>query len=423
MDYKKIEGDNYNIHLIKTDRFKTVNITVNFMNKIKKQEITKRNFLVNLLVYSCKKYPTRRDMVIKMQDLYAAQIGSSSERIGNYNCLRVNMTTLNNKYTNKRNLKDTFKFLKEVIFHPYVMDGGFDSESFKINYSKMEAEIKSIKEDPKKYSLIRMLEVMDKQKAYSYHGFGNLADLDKITKENLYTYYKKIMRKSVIDIFVIGDIDFNECEKIIKDNFKFKHNSKELNDLVIENEINEKIKSVKEKETGIYQSKLSIGLKTADLTDFEKKYVINLYNTILGGSFDSKFFKNIREKNSLAYYISSKVYKSDNLILIASGISAKNFAQVVALVQEELTNMQKGHITEEEVDTAKSFYVSLLKELYDSPISLIDSYFATHILGIDEIETRMQKIKEVTKDDIIKVSSKVFVDTIFLLEGEEDEKN
>lgn len=423
MEYRKTECDNYNIHLIKTDRFKTVNITVNFMNKIKKTEITKRNFLINLLVYSCKKYPTRRDMVIKMQDLYAAQIGSSSERIGNYNCLRINMNTLNNKYTNKKNMKEAFKFLKEVIFRPNIIAGEFASEAFKINYNKIEAEIKTIKEEPKKYSLIRLLETMDKKQAYSYHGFGNLADLSKITPKNLYTYYKKIMKESVIDIFVIGNIDFDECEKIIKDNFKFKNKKAELNDLVIENVINNKIKVVKEKETGLGQSKLSIGLKTIGLTDFEKKYVINIYNTILGGSFDSKFFKNIREANSLAYYINSKVYKSDNLILIISGISALNFNKTVTLIKQEINNMLLGNITEDEIKTAKSFYLSLLKELYDSPSSLIDSYFAMNILDIDEIEIRMKKINEVTKEDIVKVSQKVIIDTIFLLEGEEDEKN
>lgn len=39
-----------------------------------------------------------------------------------------------------------------------------------------------------------------------------------------------------------------------------------------------------------------MGFKLNDLTDFELRYVLNIYNYILGGSPDSKLFKNIREK-------------------------------------------------------------------------------------------------------------------------------
>ena len=423
MNYKKIETDHYNIHLIKTERFKTITITTTFMNKIKKDEITKRNLLVDMLVYSCKKYPSRRDMVIKLQDLYAAQISSSRERICNYNSIKINKTTLNNKYTNKRNLKEAFKFLKEIILNHHIDNGQFKEESFKINYNKIESQIQTIKENPQKYCLIRMVESMDKKKAYSYHGFGNLKDLLQITRHNLYNFYKKFIRTSIVDIYIIGNIDFDESEQLIKNTFKNKFNKSQIEDLTIENEQPKKIKVIKEKEKGLNQSKLSMGLKTIGLNEFEKKYVVTLYNTILGGSIDSKFFLNIREKNSLAYYINSRVDKYDNLITIVSGISADNFTKIVELIKKEINNMIDGNITDEEITIAKNFYITLLQELYDSPIALIDSYFSMHILGTDDINTRMKKIQEVSKDDIVNLSKKIYLDTVFLLEGDQNEEN
>ena len=63
----------------------------------------------------------------------------------------------------------------------------------------------------------------------------------------------------------------------------------------------------------INQSKLAIGCVFEQLTDFELRYVLSIYSFILGGSGDSLLFKNIREKKSLAYDVSSSYYKNDNI--------------------------------------------------------------------------------------------------------------
>ena len=65
--------------------------------------------------------------------------------------------------------------------------------------------------------------------------------------------------------------------------------------------------TIKEK-LHINQSKLVLGLKIDKMTDFELRYVLSVYSYILGGGPDSKLFKNVREKNSLCYYISSQPF-------------------------------------------------------------------------------------------------------------------
>ena len=39
------------------------------------------------------------------------------------------------------------------------------------------------------------------------------------------------------------------------------------------------------------------------------------------------------------------------------------------------------------------------------------------LLGVDDIETKKKKMMLVSRDDIIKGSKKVFIDTIYMLEG------
>ena len=56
MKYTNKDMGSYNIHLIKTDKYKTITIRVMFKRKIKKEEITIRNVLASLLVQSTNKY-------------------------------------------------------------------------------------------------------------------------------------------------------------------------------------------------------------------------------------------------------------------------------------------------------------------------------------------------------------------------------
>ena len=70
MKYKKITTQTYNLHIIKTKKFKTVTIEVNFKSKLDKEEITYRNLLINTLCQSTRKYPSKRCLEIATEDLY-----------------------------------------------------------------------------------------------------------------------------------------------------------------------------------------------------------------------------------------------------------------------------------------------------------------------------------------------------------------
>ena len=134
MDYKKIDLGSYNLHLIKTDRFKTLTIRVCLRDKIIKEEITVRNFLSSFLTYSTDTYRTKREMVLHAQDLYAANIYTKSYRSGNYNMVNFFMSTLNEKYTEEGMLEKTIEFLADVIFHPNFNDLDKFKESYDFLY-------------------------------------------------------------------------------------------------------------------------------------------------------------------------------------------------------------------------------------------------------------------------------------------------
>lgn len=419
MKYTKKDLGSYNLHIIKTDKFKSVTVQVSFRTPIVKEEITMRNILSDLLLLSCKKYPTKREVALKSQDLYASQVMVEDLRLGNYLNTNFYLNTLNDKYTEDGNLEEGIHFLGELICHPNVEDNCFDKDSVEIIKRQATATLERVKEDPANYSLIRMLENMDKNSPISYRPMGYLEDLENIDASNLYVYYKNMLRTNMMDIFVLGDVDSAEIERMITDSFQSNTYKKIRKPYRLEDKKpRSKSVIVKETEKHLTQAKLSIGCRVHELTEQERNYALTLYSIILGMGGDSKLFQNVREQNSAAYYINSTPNKLDNLLIIRAGITKENFKKVVKLVEGELQAMRKGKFTEEDIKKAKELFQTSMDELEESPSRIINAYYMMEILGSDDINKRRKKMNAVTSEEIISVAKKVKIDTIYCLEGE-----
>lgn len=418
MKYIRKDLGSYNLHIIKTKKFKSVVVQVALRTPIIKEEITMRNVLSDMLLLSSEKYPTKREIALKSQDLYASSIMVEDLRLGNYINTNFYLSTLNDKYTEEGNLKEGIIFLSELINHPRVVDNHFYEEDLEIIKRQATASLERIKEDPANYSLIRLFENMDKDSPLSYSPMGYIEDLEKINTSNLYIYYKNMMKINMMDILVIGDVKEEEIENMITENFQSNTYKKARKPYRLEEKkLRSKKMIVKEKED-LTQAKLSIGCRLYELTEEERNYSLTLYSIILGIGGDSKLFKNIREKHSVAYYINATPNKLDNVLTIRAGITKENLKKVVKLIEAELQAMKKGDFTEEDLDKAKELFNTSLDELEESPSRIMNAYYMMELLGIDDIKTRREKMNKVLKEDIVSVAKKIKIDTVYCLEGE-----
>ena len=418
MKYTKKDLGSYNLHLIKTDKFKTVTVKIMFQSPIVKEEITKRNILSDILLQSSKKYPSKRDLIIAAEDLYSASIYNSTERIGKYIMTSFTLQVLNDKYTEENNLNKGIEFLKEIVFNPDVEKDSFKDSKLSFVKKNCEVTISSVKEDPITYAMMRMSEAYDKSSPISYRMVGYKEDIDKIDTKNLYEYYKKILEKDYVDIFVVGDIDETEIIKKIKECFKFRKLRKRKPSYELDIKKPRKKRLIAKEKQDASQSKLIIACPLKKMQPYEKNYPLVLANIIFGGTSDSKLFKVVREKNSLCYAIYSSLSKLDNLVTIKAGIDKDNFKKTISVVDDVLSKVKKGNFTDKDIKTAKEIYSSAISNIEESPASLISEYLTEEITGLDSYTKRVEIMNKVTKKDIKKVLKKINMDTIFLLEGD-----
>lgn len=427
MKYKKISNYSYNLHVIKTDKFKTTTVQINFKRKLKKEEITYRNMIINMLCDSTKLYPTKREMLIATEELYELCYSGMNYISGKYNIMNLSVTFLNEEYTEEGMFDKSIDFLYELIFNPNITKEhdrvAFNQKSFNIAYNTLRDNIIAQKENPDSYSRIRMLENMDNDSYISYRSYGYLEDLEKINSAKLYKYYESILNSDIIDIFVIGNVSESKVKSIISEKFKKVKTLKKTSEshFITNKKVRLIPRTFKEKQN-ISQSKLVLGYKIDKMSDFELRYVLNVYSYILGGGPDSKLFRNIREKHSMCYHISSTSQPLTSLLIIQAGINKSNFKKALSLIKKEVSSMKKGNFSNEDIIKAKITYVNSLKELEDNPSSILSLYAGMEYLNSDDLDNRFKKINRVTKSDVIKLAGKIHLDTIYLLEGDANEK-
>ncbi|MDD2181300.1 MAG: insulinase family protein [Bacilli bacterium] len=419
MKYTKHEVGPYNIHVIKTDKFKTVTMRINFKRKAVKEELTHRNLLSRILVESSNKYPNQRLLAIATEDLYNQKISTSSILSGFYSVISFSTQFLNEKYTEEGMLEHSISFITDIILDPDLEDGKFRGDKLQNVKNKLVEAIKESEKSPSSYAYHQLLETMGDNAVYSWRSSGNIEDVDSVNPKSLTDYYKQVIHSDIIDIFIIGDVDKNLIKRLLSEKFLINTIKKPGDTHFYEHDkFRKRVKKLSESYDS-KQSQLVIGSKISHLTDFERKYIWFLYNFILGGGTDSRLFKTVREKHSLCYNISSRIKILSNVLIITAGIDKGNSAKTQRLIRKEMLNITKGLIEDNEIEKAKVNYINSLNEITDSPLSIMNHYIEKEYFGSDDIETQIKNINNINKQMIVDFAKKVHPDTIFLLEGGE----
>ena len=423
MNYEKYSYGAYNLHIINTNKFKTIKVTVNFRTKSLENEITIRNILKMILLNSCKDYPKEKDLIIESENLYDLKVSSLSSRVGNYSILSFNLEFLNEKYTEKNMNEYSLDFFMNLLFKPNVQDNKFDQTSFNVVTNVLRKSINSIKDNKTKYSIIKVLEVMNHNMPYSFNPFGKIEELDSITPESLYEYYKKVLTNDLVDILVVGEVDSERIREYFTNNFKVNTYKKVKNDILLPNILpRKKVKKIIEKDN-VNQSKLAIGLRISNMTDYERKYVLRVYNEILGGGGNSMLFNTIREKHSLAYYINSFSQFYDNIAIIYAGVNSSKINMAIKLIKDTLNKMGKGIFSDEDLNNAIQTIISAIEVSEDSNTGIINNYYAQSLVNADNLDIKIKKYSNITKEDVVIIAKKIKMDTIYILEGDINEND
>ena len=417
MDYIDYDMNGFDLHVIKTDRFKTISYNINIRFDDEKDTERYMGLLSRLLIQTSKKYDSLRDINVACASIYDPSYNIRVLSSGSKDILTLTASFANEKYTEAGMNEANFKFLTSFIFEPKIIDNGFDREVFEIQKEKLLEYYRTMKDRPQDYAGGRLSEEM-KCKKYDVMSLDDLIkSIESLTAKGLYSFYKKIMDEGKLDIFVCGDVEPLEIRDIFSKLIKFKGTKEKIEHLVKQTSYNKKERIIIEPSNNV-QSNLAIGCKLMDLTDFERNYVFVLYSWILGGGMNSLLTQTVREKNSLCYYIYAVRQNLFETMKIYAGINGSDFDKTYSLVKEEMNNMEKGNFSLELFEGVKEIYYNSLIKIEDSQSEIVGNYTSELFTHNDKIDVRKKQMEKVTKEDVMNLAKKVHIDTVYLLKGE-----
>lgn len=414
-------GKGINLTLIPEEKFKSNLASIYIQRILDRDEVTMNALLPSIIKSGSEKYPSAREMSYHQDDLYGVSIGADSSKRGESQVITFKIISTDEEYLDEKIFKKVVKYLDEVVNHPLVIDGGFKEEYVAIEKENLKNRIESIINDKGRYAVERAREEMFKNEKYGISDLGYLADIDKITAKGLYEHYVNIMKTSPIDIVVEGNFDEDEIVEIISNGFDFhRENIIEIPRADFIKKVDE-IKVIKE-EMDITQGKLVMGYRcNVDYKDEFKYYSLFVGSNVLGGGPHSKLFVNVREKESLCYYIYSSLEKYKTSMFISSGIESENYDKTVELIGEQLKSLKEGKISDEELLNSKSAIISSLKTIKDSLGGSSDFYFSQSMGGTNTtVEKIIEMIEKVTVSDIVEAFKNIELDTIYFLSNNKE---
>jgi len=257
------------------------------------------------------------------------------------------------------------------------------------------------------------MEDLFEQTVYGDHPLGwNIAGpkevIKKISRRNIFEYYKKHYCPQNVLVAVAGRID-NKVMALVKKYFdkkgvagvekKFRRLSHRQQRPQVK---------LKYKETE--QVQMALGFPSYSYFD-KKLYPLYLLSVILGGNMSSRLFMSIREKRGLCYFIRSTVniYQDTGNLMIQAGLDKKRIKEAIKEILKEFKKIKKEGVSKSELKKAKDFLKGkLILQLEAS--DNVASWLSKQELLRNKILTPAEQIKrleKVTQADIKKVSLEI----------------
>ena len=415
---EEILNDGVNLSFTNMDKFKTNLMSVYIVRPLNREEITKNVLLPLILKRGTQNYKTSLEIERKFEELYGSGLGVNATKKGNRQIIRFTIEGPQERFIGSGNLlEEQLKMLNEIINNPLTEEGVFSNKYVELEKRNLKTRIEGRINNKKQYAVDRCIEEMCKDEVYSLYQYGYITDLEKITSAQMYEHYKTIIKTSPIYISMIGNFEEHDVKKMVEKTFKFERGTLidiPKDEMAMGTQRENKVFE----EMEINQGKLTLGFRT-NISYKDSLYEsFLLASNILGGGANSKLFVNVREKESLAYYVYTKSYKYKSIMLIAAGIEFENYDKSLKIINEQVEELKAGNFSDKDIQYAKKSIVTSLQSMTDSSFSISEYYFGRKLTQSDRsIEDIIEKINSVNKDDIVKAASKLELDTIYFLKN------
>ncbi len=167
---------------------------------------------------------------------------------------------------------------------------------------------------------------------------------------------------------------------------------------------------IKEDYRDINQVHICIARKTFGVKD-ERRSVLSILNTLIGGMTSSRLFQLIREEQALAYNTSSFInnYYDASVFGVYLSTSLSNREKVIELIRKEFQSIREDGIKEDELEIARNYLkggISMSMENTSSKSThlAVSEFYYGEVKSLEEI---FASIDKVTKKEVVNLADEL----------------
>ena len=407
-----------NLYTVKDKKFKAFRACVLIHRPLRREEVTLNALTAAVVRMQSKNFPDAQKISEELENLYGGQLIARASKYGERQILKIGIQSVSDDaLAEKGNFDRAMQLLRDVAFFAGGTDG-FSNNVVELEKKNIADEILAQKNDKRTSSVLRLQEEMCKNEPYGINPMGYIEELEKISSENLYSHYKKIIAESRIDIIFSGNFDEEQARLAA---ISFTENLPERDGVEIEEvhtSAQDHVKEITDR-MDVTQGKLCMGFRCSEGLSKDMYPAAVVYNSMFGGSAVSKLFNNVREKLSLCYYVSSNIDRLKEIMVVRSGVEFDKFKTAYDEIMAQQQMMADGDFTEEEIDSAKKQLIGAYESNLDSIAAMAEYYTMQLLLGTDMgISEMTEKIRAVTREEIIDIAKGMQLDTVYYLDKE-----
>jgi len=410
---------------IETDKFKSGCLTINMLTQLRQETAALNALLPRVLRRGSSKLQDMQSISAALDDLYGVRVEPIVRKKGEVHSLGFYADFVDDCYIHEDEsiLENSIDIVGEILTSPY-MDNDFLSQDYtESEKANLIDDIRAVINDKQGYATNRLLEEMCNDEAFGISKLGTEEEARSITYQTLTTHYHDVINNSRIEIIYCGSAEPNRVVAAFKSTFSSlsaRPDAVVPKTSIIYSPISDTVRRFEEK-LDVSQGKLVIGFRMGDTMKDPDFTTLVLLNAIYGGSITSKLFLNVREKLSLCYYASSMIDKFKGIMLVSSGVEFSNFEVAFDEILSQLSNVQRGEISDWEFTSAKRSIVTSAKSALDRPGGIEELYFDSAIseFPYDPLDLS-NMVQDVTLENVIAAASGIKIDSVYLLSGFED---
>lgn len=418
MEFQVGKVKNLTIHVFPTNRFKTYSMTLFAGTPLTEETVTTTALIPYVLRRGTARFPETIQLREQLDIMYGAGFGFNTVKRGNTQFTQMKMDVINDRFVGSEQslLEDALHYMGDVLTNPLLENGSFREAYVEAEKDTLLKQLESVINDKIQYAAERCVQEMCEHEPYRLNASGRIEDIPLITAARLYERYKQWLREAKLDLYIVGDTTLEQVTELVAKAFELPDAAAPIPYAAVEpHPAVGSVKTVVDR-LNVNQGKLNLGLRMnvryAD-EDYAKALV---YNGILGAYPHSKLFMNVREKESLAYYCSSRYDAHKGILTIQSGIEFANYEKALNIIEQQLDDVKKGIISDEELEQTKAMLSNAMREMLDSANDIAGFDFNKHFSGVERsIPGMIEQIASVTKQDVQQIAAAVELDTIYFL--------